>query len=118
MATNMINARGENLLVTATEPATPSSGDPVLLGQLPAVALVDEDSDGNTSVQTVGVFDLEAEAVDNVGNNAIAAGDILYYDSAASIKINKDSTNGVRYGYALEAIGAGSSDTIKVKLGY
>lgn len=108
--------------VAATQPATPTSGTPVLLGQIPGVALTDEgeggNASGNISMDCGGIHDLEVEAVNNAGNVAVAVGDILYYDSAATIKINKDVTNGVRYGYALEAITSGGSDTIKVKVGY
>lgn len=120
MATNMVYEKGDELSYAASA-LTPSSGvesgDPVLAGQVPGVALIDE-TDSKVTVKHNGVFDLEAEAVDNAGNSAIAVGDILYYDSAATIKINKDATNGVRFGYALEAIGSGNSDTIYVKVGY
>ncbi|KAA3645329.1 MAG: DUF2190 family protein [Chloroflexi bacterium] len=120
MTKNRIYEHADNLKVAVTQPATPSSGDPVLYGQRPGVALTDEGTDGETSVRFKGAFELEAEAVDGVGNSAIAEGDILYYDSAAAIKINKDDTNGVRYGYAGPggALVAGASGNITVILGF
>jgi predicted RecA/RadA family phage recombinase len=118
MATNRIYKSASAIPLTCTAPTTPSSGDPVLCGQIPGVALTDEDDAGVTTVQTDGVFDLSVKAENNAGNVAVAAGDILYYDTAATVKVNKDNTNGVRFGYALEAITSGSTDTIQVKIGY
>lgn len=94
------------------------SGDPVVIGQLPGVALTTEDSTGMATIQTDGVFDLPVKGETTV-NAAIAAGAIVYYDSAATPhKINADNTNGVRYGYALEAVTSGATTTIRVKVGY
>lgn len=122
MATNMIQTVADTIVAACTAPATPASGDPVLLGSIPGVALTDEGEGGNaateTTVQRTGVFDLSVKAENNSGNVAVAAGDILYYDAAATVKINKDVTNGVRFGYALEAIDSGTTDTIRVLLGY
>ncbi len=116
MATNRKNEDGNRLYLEVGSGV--SSGDPIVVGQIPGVALYDADSSNKAVIQTDGVFDLTAEAVDNAGNSAIAVGDILYYDSAATIKINKDVTNGVRFGYAKEAVTAGSSGTIEVVIGY
>lgn len=119
MATNRVYERGCQIPLACTAPTTPSSGDPVLFGQLPGVALTDEDTvTGLTTVQTDGVFDLSVKGENNAGNVAVTAGDILYYDSAATVKINKDNTNGVRFGYALEDVTSGATATIKVKIGY
>jgi hypothetical protein len=48
-------------------------------------------------------------------NAAVSVGDILYYDSGV---INKDSSNGVRFGYALGAVESGATTSILVKIGY
>jgi predicted RecA/RadA family phage recombinase len=122
MALNQEFVPGNRLSLPCTQPATPASGDPVLVGQMPGVALTDEGDGGNvatnTSIQTDGVWNFLVEAVVAAGNSAVAVGDILYYDSAATIKINKDVTNGVRFGYALDTVTSGSSGTIRVKIGY
>lgn len=115
MATNRKFAAGDALSVVATAPATPSSGDPILVGQLPGVALTDERADGTVSAQFNGVFELPVKGADGAGNAAIAAGDIVYYDGG---EINADDTNGVRFGYALEAVLSGATTTIDVKVGY
>lgn len=104
--------------LTCTAPTTPASGDPVICGQIPGVALADEDAAGLTTVALDGAFDLAVEGVTGGGNSAVAAGDILYYDSAATVKINKDVTNGVRFGYALGTVGSAATATIPVEIGY
>lgn len=120
MATNQVYEDGDFLSVVCTQPATPASGDPVLFGQLPGVALADEGESisGETTVTFKGVYELSVKGENNAGNTAVAAGDILYYDAAATPKINKDNTNGVRFGYAMEAVDSGATATIPVKIGY
>lgn len=117
MSTNIVHEDGDALCIAVTLPTTPASGDPVLIGQLPGVALTAEQADGKTSVKLNGTALLSVKGETTV-DAAIAAGDILYYDTAATVKINKDSANGVRYGYALEAVGSGVTATILVKIGY
>lgn len=114
MATNMIRDEGKILALAI---ASISAGDPVVKGQIPGVALTDTDGDGNVTVQTRGVFDLSVKGVDGSGNAAVAIGDILYYTAGDTPKLGKKTT-GVRFGYALEAITSGSTDTIKVAVGY
>lgn len=118
MATNERYAAGVPLSLTCTAPTTPAAGDPVLIGQIPGVALTDERSDGTTSVALGGVFALAVGGVDDDGNSAVAVGDVLYYDAAATPKINKDAVNGVRFGYALGTVASGGSGTINVLVGY
>lgn len=90
------------------------SGDPVVVGELPGVALTDENADGNATIQTDGVFRLPVKG-ETTTDAAVAVGDIVYYDAGV---INKDSSNGVRFGYALDAVSSGATSTIRVKVGY
>lgn len=124
MATNRIIERGRQFEadvsgVTGTgTDGLVLSGDPVVIGQLPAVALTSEDDDGLATIQTDGVWDLSVKG-ETTTNAAIAVGAIVYYDSAATPhKLNADATNGVRFGYALEAVSSGATSTIRVKVGY
>lgn len=117
MATNEIFEDGDNLSLVCSDPTTPASGGPVVVGQIPGVAQTDERADGTTSVVMKGVFDLSVKGVDGSGNSAVAVGDIIYYVAADTPKLSKKAT-GVRFGYALEAISSGGTDTIRVKLGY
>jgi predicted RecA/RadA family phage recombinase len=119
MANNMRREDSTQLSVVCTAPVTPNSGDPVLYGQRPGVALTDERSDGTTTVKFDGVFNLEVVAVDGGGNSAVVAGDVLYYNAGV---INKN-TNGVRFGYAGDGTGgtlivAGNTAIIPVTVGY
>lgn len=122
MATNQVFVPDNRLSVVCTQPATPVSGDPVLFGARPGVALTDEGEGGNeatkTSVQFDGVWNMSVKGEDGAGNAAIAAGDIIYYDAAATPKLNKDVTNGVRWGYANEAVNSGVTATVEVTCGY
>jgi predicted RecA/RadA family phage recombinase len=117
VATNRSLADGRYLKVVPTSPASPVSGDPVLVGtDLTGVAVTD--LVGTTvQIDTEGVYSILVHA-DNAGASAVAIGDILYYTAANTPKVDK-LTTGARFGYALEAIpGAGDEATIKVKLGY
>jgi hypothetical protein len=53
-------------------------------------------------------------AADHSGASTVAVGDKLYLDSGV---INKDSTDGVPLGYALEALAAGDTGNILVGFG-
>lgn len=122
MATNQAFSDGRFLSLAATAPATPASGDPVLVGQIPGVALTDEGDGGNgattVSIDTSGVYELSVKGEGAAGNAAVAVGDIIYYEAGQTPPLNKDATNGVRFGYALETVGSGQTATIKVKVGY
>lgn len=103
MAKNMKHTPGNQLQVAL---ASVTSGDPVVVGQIPAVALIDTNADGNVTIKCNGVFLLPV-------TGAIAVGDILYL--AAGVLSTTDT--GVRFGYALEANASGNA-TKKVKVGY
>lgn len=117
MAKNRVHAVGNHLSLAATDPATPASGDPLIVGQLPGVALTDERADGTTSIQTNGVFNLSVKGIDGGGNSAVAVGDIIYYVSADTPKLSKKAT-GVRFGYACAVVNSAATTTIAVKIGY
>ena len=118
MAQNLQMNDGRYISAAATAPAAPDSGDPVLVGQIPGVALTDEDAAGNTTIDLGGVYMLSVEGVNNAGNSAVAVGDIIYYETGETPPLNKDNVAGVRFGYALGTVGAGLTATIAVKIGY
>lgn len=118
MARNMVHRWTETLQVVCSLPTTPASGDPVLIGKIPGVALITENADGETTVAVDGVFNLSVKGEDASGNSAVAVGDILYYETGQTPVINKDATNGVRFGYALAAVSTGATATIAVRVGY
>lgn len=122
MATNLYMDEGRYLNGAASAPSTPVSGDPVLLGQIPGVALTGEGEGGNASgeitLDTGGVYNLSVKGENAGGNSAVAKGDIIYYEAGQTPPLNKDATNGVRFGYALGTVGSGQTGTIPVKIGY
>jgi hypothetical protein len=93
------------------------SGNPVVVSDLPGVALTSRDTDGNASVKVPGgpVFDLSVKGVNDAGNSAVAVGDKLFYVSADTPKISK-KVSGTFFGYALEAVTSGATATINVLL--
>lgn len=117
MAKNIIYNRGDRLAVACTDPATPVSGDPVVYGQLPGIALTSEAGTGLTSVQFCGVATFPVKGVDGGGNAAVAEGDALFYVAADTPKLSKKNT-GVRYGVAMGTVTGGATSTINVRIGY
>lgn len=115
MAKNLIFTDANGLAVICTDPATPASGDPVRYGEATGVALNAEEADGKTVVDfKLGkVWDLSVKGVDGVGNSAVAMGDKIYYVDADTPKLSKKAT-GRLFGFAMEAITSGSTDTINV----
>jgi hypothetical protein len=116
MATNVVYDKRSAVQVELTVGASKSSGDVVVLNDMPVFLLEDSDSSNLATVQLIGcglVVDLSVVAEDGLGNSAVAVGDAIYQDGSA---YNKDSINGFKIGYALEAITSGSTSTIQVAL--
>jgi|SRR5690554_2259481 len=120
MATNQVYNDGVQFDVPVSavdSPASPGSGDAVLIGSLPAVALTDPwtDADGvsRITVKTNGVYEL---AVTSEGT-AISIGDIVYYDTGDS-GLNNSSGGNTHFGYALAPVDNAATATIPVKIGY
>lgn len=118
MAKNIIHEEGDQLYRLVTVPASGAlSGDPVLCGQKPGVALTNQDAANYATVKFDGTALLSVKGVNGSGNVAVAAGDILYYVSGDTPPVSKKAT-GVRFGYAAEAIASGATAAIRVDLGY
>lgn len=110
-------SEGRFINAACTSPAAPKSGDPVLVGQIPGVAVTDEGDGGNaateTTVCTKGIFDLSVKGHNGSAGGAVGVGALIYYKSTATPVLNLDSS-GVAFGYALEAVDSGDTATIKV----
>jgi predicted RecA/RadA family phage recombinase len=118
MADNRKFENGRKMSVTCSHPAAPSSGQPVRYGELTGVALTDERTAGDTTVDFgPGVYNLSVKGVNDGGNSAVAEGDKLFYVDA---DINDGSgflskkTSGRFFGFALAAVNAGATATIAV----
>ena len=99
-------------------PANTVSGDVVLIEEMAVYAQEDRDSDGYATCTTpcrhVQKFTVYGRG--NGVDSAVAIGDKLYAD-AADGQINKDSSNGKAFGYALGTVTSGSNAEILVGLG-
>lgn len=121
MAKNRIYAYGRNIPVAVSHPTTPASGQPVRVGSLVGVAEINEQADGTTTVDFgPAVYDLSVKGVADSGNSAVAVGDSLFYVDAdvgtgTGFLSKKDS--GRFAGVALETVGSGSTETIRVMIG-
>lgn len=115
MATNLIYDGVSGIPVTCSHPTTPVSGGPVRFGELTGVALEAEETDGKTVVDFAPgkVWDLSVKGVDGSGNSAVAVGDKIYYVDADTPVLSK-KTAGRFFGFAMEAITSGSTDTINI----
>ena len=117
MATNRIKEHGRKLSLTCTHPASPSSNDPCRTGNLIGVALTDERTDGTTSVDNGGVYDLSVKGIDDDGDSAVAIGDKLYYvdtDIDDGTGFLSKKVSGYFAGLALEIVPTGTTVTINV----
>lgn len=101
------------------EPSVPEgtkSGDPLVLGEIPVIAITDRDANGGATVVANDriIAKVAVHAVDaNDAGVAVARWDKLYKDGN---EINKDSTNGVLFGYAMGTVAAGETAIIDVML--
>jgi predicted RecA/RadA family phage recombinase len=122
MAKNQSLETGEQISVVCSDPATPASGDPVIAGQIPGVALIAEGCRRcTTTVKTNGVYNLSVKGVTTAAaGSAVAVGDIIYYVAGNTPKLSKavGDAGAVRFGYALGAVNSGATATIPVKIGY
>jgi predicted RecA/RadA family phage recombinase len=92
-----------------------SAGDVVAVGDLVVYAQTDTDT-GNDATCFFSCSHVQRVAVvgeNKSGNTAVAAGDLLYFNTN---KINKN-TDGKPFGYALDAVDSGATTTIRVGFG-
>jgi predicted RecA/RadA family phage recombinase len=114
MAINEIYEEADEINVVQ---AGRTSGDPMVFGQIPGVAETTSDTNNNVTMDTDGIFSVSVKGIDQSGNKAIAAGDILYYTAADTPPLSAKNT-GVRWGYAMAAVTSGATATILAKVGY
>ncbi len=120
--------------VAANSGVGPISGDPLLFGKLAGIAETSYTpptgvATGNISVKFIGAFLLSVTAKSSLSpsvNAAIAVGDKIYADGGTlasdgsnctyGFTLDNNSSTGVYFGNALDAITAGSTSTIRVRL--
>ena len=116
MPINEVYYDGFNIPLTVG--ASKAVGSFVVVGNIPGVTLTATGASGTTTatVATQGVYNLSVHGYTTV-NAAVAVGDIIYFDSTDSNKLNKNPA-AVRFGYALGVVGSGNNTVIPVKVGY
>lgn len=100
--------------VVVSDPAAPASGAPCRFGALTGIASNDEGLGGLSATETMvdfGMF-VADHPVNDHGGAGISAGDAVFYVDAAD-RLENDSA-GYFYGFALEAVAAGQTTTIRV----
>lgn len=116
MATNIRYDKRSGVRLELTVGASQSSGDVILINEMPVFLLEDSDASNNATVELIGVslvVELAVTGANNAGNIAVAAGHAIYKDGA---EFNRDATNGTPIGYALGAVASGATATIQVAL--
>lgn len=113
----IVHEVGDQLFRKLTQPASGGKvGDPGLVGDRPCVLLTDQDTSGMATVKFNGSYRMSVKGENGAGNAALAVNAPVYYDAAATPKINGDNTNGVRFGSTVEAVGSGATATVVVDL--
>lgn len=110
---NQVSSTGEGRHLTVTKRGV-QSGDLVWIGTdgLHGVAFIDTDGNGQTVIDTAGVFALPVES-----GKSFDIGDAVYGSSSAGY-VTPDSTTGLFVGWALtEITSAQTGETIHVFLG-
>ena len=115
MAKNRVREEADGLSLPVPDGTV--SGNPLVIGQLPCVAVTNKGQWTTTdaTVQCDGSFLFNVVGVDSGGNHAIAVGDIVYLQSNGQMDAN--SSTGKRFGYALGAVVSGATTQIEVKVG-
>jgi predicted RecA/RadA family phage recombinase len=112
MAKNRIYAECHE--VSLPVPEGTKSGDALVIGDLPCVALVDRRADGKATVQTDGGYKFSVEGKNKAGNTKIEAGQKVYLKGG---KLGANNEEGKFFGYALQEVESGKTTEIIVKVG-
>lgn len=116
MNVSALNGSGTGNLVLAGDPV--AFGGTGASGGFGAVAITDENASGIATIQTDGVYKLAVTGKNTAdADTAVAVGAVVYWDDSAG-QLNLDGTNGIRFGYALDAVASGATTVVRVKLGY
>ncbi|WP_431935806.1 hypothetical protein [Micromonospora sp. RP3T] len=113
----IVHEENDNLYRKLTQPSSGGKvGDPGLVGDRPCVLLTDQDAAGCATVKFHGSFRVRVEGQGASAAAALAINAPVYYDTGATVKINGDATNGVRFGTLVEAVASGATATAVVDL--
>jgi predicted RecA/RadA family phage recombinase len=116
LAINRVYADESNIALPV--PSGTLSGGPVVIGDLPGVALIDRDADGEATLDFDGAYRFpNVKGIAPGGSNgALAVGQVVHLQSNGDISGN--TSTGKRFGYVLEVVASGATVTALVKVGY
>lgn len=115
MAKNVKYEPGWRKAYACTKPDEPDSGDPVRIGNMTGIALLDEDAAGKTVVDK-GPFSAKFTVKDN-GGSGIGVGDTIWYHDDQNPPLDNVPAGGYFYGYAEETVASGQTAIIEVSHG-
>lgn len=115
MAKNVKYEPGWRKAYACTKPDEPNSGDPVRIGNMTGIALLDEDAAGKTVVDK-GPFSAKFTVKDN-GGSGIGVGDTIWYHDDQNPPLDNVPAGGYFYGYAEETVASGQTAIIEVSHG-
>lgn len=115
MTKKQVYESGDQLSVPV--PVGTLSGDPVVYGQVPGVALKDRDATtGEATVKFSGVHMITVQGINAGGNTAIAAGATVFFGAADNPKVSA-RVAGIPFGTAMQAVVSGATSEIPVRVG-
>jgi predicted RecA/RadA family phage recombinase len=118
MAKNRVYAEAHELSLPVPEGA--KSGDPVVVGDLPGVLLIDrrpatDPRAGTATLQFDGAYKFPVEGKKKGGNQKIEPGQKVFLLAG---KLSANNEEGKFFGYALEEVASAATTVIIVKVGF
>lgn len=112
MAKNRVFSKADKLSLPVPEGTV--SGQPLVIGDLPAVAVTDRDASGKASLQFDGGWKLTVKGKNKAGNTKIEVGQKVFMKGN---ELNANNEEGKFFGYVLEEVASGATSEVLVKVG-
>lgn len=118
MAKNRVYEKAHEISLPVPEGT--KSGDPLVIGDLPCVALIDRRPESSrelalqATVQTDGGYKFPVEGKKKGGNQKIEPGQKVFLLAG---KLSANNEEGKFFGYALEEVASGATTSVVVKVG-
>lgn len=112
MAKNRVLAQGRE--ITLPVPEGTVSGQALVVGKIPVVALTNRDANGKATCQRDGTWLVSVKGENAGGGSAVAVGDELFMTAGVISKI----ATGVHWGWAVGTVISGATTVIEAACGY
>lgn len=118
MAKNRVYAAADEISLPVPEGTV--SGQALVIGDLPAVALIDrrpatDPRAGTASLDFHGAYRFSVKGVKKGGNQKIEPGKSVFLKGG---ELNANNEEGLFFGYAMEEVASGATKSIVVKVGH